>query len=144
MPLLYIKLMYMCLRLEAAAKSDTIPLPSPNRGKPHTLQMALDGEHGVRSAFNIKMSKYDERCTAEGITFIPLAVDSFGGWHGAALDVFSKLARQLFRQLGKEEEEVTRQLMQRLSIILARDNVGVMGSRIPALPPATVDHDIDL
>ena len=91
----------------------------------------------MKSAFNIKMSKYDERCTAEGITFIPLAVDSFGGWHGAALDVFSKLARQLFRQLGKEEEEVTRQLMQRLSIIL-------MGSRIPALPPATVDHDIDL
>ena len=34
--------------------------------------------------------------------------------------------------------------MQRLSIILARDNVGVMGSRILALPPATVDHDIDL
>ena len=98
----------------------------------------------MKSVFNIKMSKYDERCTAEGITFIPLAVDSFGGWHGAALDVFSKLARQLFRQLGKEEEEVTRQLMQRLSIILARDNVGVMGSRIPALPPATVDHDIDL
>ena len=98
----------------------------------------------MKSAFNIKMSKYDERCTAEGITFIPLAVDSFGGWHGAALDVFSKLARQLFRQLGKEEEEVTRQLMQRLSIILARDNVGVMGSRILALPPATVDHDIDL
>ena len=99
----------------------------------------------MKSAFNIKMSKYDERCTAEGITFIPLAVDSFGGRHGAALDVFSKLARQLFRQLGKEEEEeVTRQLMQRLSIILARDNVGVMGSRIPALPPATVDHDIDL
>ena len=119
MPLLYIKLMYMCLRLEAAAKSDTIPLPSPNRGKPHTLQMALDGEHGVRSAFNIKMSKYDERCAAEGITFIPLAVDSFGGWHGAALDVFSKLGRQLSRsrQLGKEEEEVTRKLRQRLSII---------------------------
>ena len=128
----------------------------PRRGKPTYISTpysllgglidreALDGEHGVKSAFNIKMSKYDERCTAEGITFIPLAVDSFGGWHGAALDVFSKLARQLFRQLGKEEEEVTRQLMQRLSIILARDNVGVMGSRIPALPPATVDHDINL
>ena len=65
----------------------------------------------MKSAFNIKMSKYDERCTAEGITFIPLAVDSFGGWHGAALDVFSKLGRQLSRQLGKEEE-VTRQLRQ--------------------------------
>ena len=98
----------------------------------------------MRSAYNIKMSKYDERCAAESIMFIPLAVDSFGGWHGAALDVFSKLGRQLSRQLGKEEEEVTRQLRQRLSIILTRDNVAMMGSRIPALPPATIDRDIDL
>ena len=78
------------------------------------------------------MSKYNDRCAAEGITFIPLAVDSFGGWHGAALDVFSKLGRQLARQLGKEEEEVTRQLRQRLSVILTRDNVAMLGSRVPA------------
>ena len=95
----------------------------------------------MRTAYNIKMSKYDERCAAEGIMFIPLAVDSFGGWHGVALDVFSKLGRQLSRQLGKEEEEVTRQLRQRLSIILTRDNVALMGSRIPALPPATIDRN---
>ena len=41
------------------------------------------------------MSKYDERCTAEGIKFIPLALDSFEGWHGAALDVFSKLGNKM-------------------------------------------------
>ena len=90
------------------------------------------------------MSKYDDCCAAEGITFIPLAVDSFGGWHGAALDVFSKLGRQLARQLGKEEEEVTRQLRQRLSVILTRDNVAMLGSRVPAQPPATIDCDIDM
>ena len=90
------------------------------------------------------MSKYDDRCAAEGITFIPLAVESFGGWHGAALDVFSKLGRQLARQLGKEEEEVTRQLRQRLSVILTRDNVALLGSRVPPQPPATMDCDIDM
>ena len=38
------------------------------------------------------MSKYDERCAAEGmICFIPLAVDTFGGWHGAALDAIVKI-----------------------------------------------------
>ena len=90
------------------------------------------------------MSKYDDRCAVEGITFIPLAVDSFGGWHGAAPDVFSKLGRQLARQLGKEEEEVTRQLRQRLSIILSRDNVAMLGSRVPAQPSAAIDCDIDM
>ena len=82
--------------------------------------MALDGESGVRHAFNAKMAKYDDRCAAEGICFIPLAVDTFGGWQGAALDVIAKLGRRLARQLGKEEEEVTRHLRQRLSVLLTR------------------------
>ena len=48
--------------------------------------------------------------------FTPLIVDTFGGWHGAALDVLSKLGRQG----GKEEEEMARHLRQRLSVILTR------------------------
>ena len=47
------------------------------------------------------MSKYDDRCAAEGITFIPLAVDSFGGWHGAALDVFSKLGNKIGHKVSE-------------------------------------------
>ena len=70
-------------------------------------------------------------------------MDTFGGWQGAALDVLVKLGRQLARQLGKEEEEVTRQLRQRLSVLLTRDNVAMLGSRAPTLPPASVDGDID-
>ena len=106
-------------------------------------QVAQDGESGVRHAFNAKMAKYDDRCAAEGICFIPLAVDTFGGWQGAALDVLVKLGRQLARQLGKEEEEVTRQLRRRLSVLLTRDNVAMLGSRAPTLPPASVDGDIE-
>ena len=77
------------------------------------------------------MVKYD---TAEAICFIPLAVDTFGGWHGAALDVIVKLGRQLARQLGKEEEEVTRQLRQRLC--------PDQGQHGYAMPPATIDDDV--
>ena len=46
----------------------------------------------MRNALNLMMAKYDERCAAEGmICFIPLAVDTFGGWHGAALDAIVKI-----------------------------------------------------
>ena len=106
-------------------------------------QVAQDGEAGVRHAFNAKMAKYDDRCAAEAISFIPMAVDTYGGWHGAALHVITKLGRQLARQLGKEEEEVTRQLRQRLSVLLTRDNMAMLGSRTPTLPPATIDADIE-
>ena len=81
---------------------------------------------------------------AEGIAIVPLAVDTFGGWHGAALDFLSKLGRQVARQVGKEEEDGVRQLRQRVSVLLTRDNVAMMGSRSPDIPPACIDGDIDL
>ena len=100
-------------------------------------QVAVDGESGVRHAYNAKMAKYDDRCAAEGIAFVRMAVDTFGGWHGAALDVLQKLGRQVARQVGKEEEDGVRQLRQRVSVVLTRDNVAMLGNRsldIPALP----------
>ena len=106
--------------------------------------VTVDGESGVRHAYNAKMGKYDARCAAEGIAFVPLAVDTFGGWHGAALNFLSKLGRQVARQVGKEEEDGVRQLRQRVSVLLTRDNVAMMGSRSPDIPPACIDGDIDI
>ena len=76
--------------------------------------------------------------------FICIAVDTFGGWHGAALDILSKLGRQVARQVGKEEEDGVRQLRQRVSVLLTRDNVAMLGSRSPDIPPACIDGDIDI
>ena len=62
-----------------------------------------------------------------------------GGWHPTSLDALSKLGRGE----GREEEEVVRQLRQRLRGLLTRDNVAMMGSRAQTIPPAEVDGDID-
>ena len=45
--------------------------------------------------FNIKVGKYSERCEAEGIVFIPLVVDRFGGWHKDSLEI-SPSCRELW------------------------------------------------
>ena len=55
---------------------------------------------------SISVGKYSERCEAEGIVFIPLVVDRFGGWHKDSLEVITKLGRHT----EKEEEEIMRQL----------------------------------
>ena len=52
------------------------------------------------------MGKYSERCEAEGIVFIPLVVDRFGGWHKDSLEVIPKLGRDT----EKEEEEIMKYL----------------------------------
>ena len=41
---------------------------------------------------------------AQGITFLPLAVDTLGGWHTAALDTNNRLGRQVARNVGREEK----------------------------------------
>ena len=72
------------------------------RGASHEVESAVDHAHRV------KCRKYGERCAREGITFLPLAVETLGGWHTAALDFISRLGRQVARNVGKEDQEVVR------------------------------------
>ena len=108
-------------------------------------KVARDGESGVQHSFNIKMGKYSNRCEAEGIEFIPLIVDTFGGWHKESLEVVSKLGRQVSRQTRKEEEEIVRQLRQRVAILgtMVGDNVNMFDSRTPSFRQAFIDADVD-
>ena len=95
---------------------------------------AQEGGSAVQHAHEAKVRKYGERCSQEGITFVPLAVDTFRGWHQSALEVLSKLGRQLARANGKREEEVVSHLRQRIAVVLVRDNVSMLLSRAPSFP----------
>ena len=107
-------------------------------------QVARDGDSGVKHSFNLKVRKYGDRCEAEGFIFIPMIVDTFGGWHKESLDVVTKLGRQVGRQTGKEEEDTVRQLRQRVAILLVRDNVSMFDSRSPSFPPSVIDADVEM
>ena len=62
------------------------------RGKIYFTNYILcsEEENGVQHTFNIKVGKYSERCEAEGIVFIPLVVDRFGGWYKDAVEVITQ------------------------------------------------------
>ena len=92
---------------------------------------------------NNKVRNYRDCCAREGIAFLPMTVDSFGGWHKAALAAFTRLGRQLARTLGSEEKVQVRHLRQRVGVLLARDNVAMMCSRSPTFPTAEIDGEED-
>ena len=46
---------------------------------------AKDGAYAVDKARAVKLQFYAGRCEAEGLPYIPLAMDTFGGWHPQAL-----------------------------------------------------------
>ena len=53
-------------------------------------------------------------------------MDTLGGWHPEALEVITRLGRQLARNVGKLDEEGVRHLRQRLGVLLVRDNVAML------------------
>ena len=76
----------------------------------------------LREFIHLFKCQYEARCSAEAITFLPLAVDTFGGWHKVGLKTITRLGRQLARNLGKDEDEVVRHLRQRLGVLIVRHN----------------------
>ena len=95
----------------------------------------------AEQAHRDKLTKSYEECQGVGVEFIPLAVETWGGWHPPALETIKMLSRQLARQVGRDE--VQRHTLQRLGILLKRGNVALLTSRVPEHPPPVVDGDLD-
>ena len=79
-----------------------------------------------------------DECRAQGIVFLPMAVETFGGWHEVAQQQVKKLASALARHNGQEEGEAISHTWSRLGVLLQRGNAAMMANRIPSFPaPAT-------
>lgn len=95
--------------------------------------------YALQFAFERKINGASEDCRREGIDFVPLAVESFGGWHQVATREVEKMARALARHTGEEEGEAVRHLWGRLGILLQRGNAAILGNRVPAFPLPHID-----
>ena len=99
----------------------------------------------MEKAHNSKLAAYVGRVEAEGLLWLPLAVDTFGGWHAEAFVVITKLARQLARNIGQEKGEQVRHLQQRLGVTLVKDNINMvmLQARTLIFAPPEVNGDVD-
>ena len=95
--------------------------------------------HALEVAVSRKNRGALEDCRRQGIKFIPLAVESLGGWHELAVAEIRKLAAALARQTGQEEKECRSQLFQRLSTLLVRGNCALFVNRVPDNTAADID-----
>ena len=90
-------------------------------------------------AYTNKVRGADEDCRAQGIAFLPMVAESFGGWHNVAEREVKKLGAALARHTGQEEGEAISHLWGRLGILLQRGNAAILANRVPALPGAVID-----
>ena len=78
------------------------------------------------------MAAHNAECRGAGVSFVPLAVESLGGWsHEAALQI-SRIGRLVGQRLGTTPAEAVSHLLQRLSICLWRGNASMWARRLPS------------
>ena len=102
---------------------------------------ATTDSYAVGKAFERKVARVGEACRQQGISFIPIAADTLGGWHKVAIEQVKKLGAVLARHRGEEEQVEVRHLRQRLSLLLMRGNASLMVNRTP--DSDTVDAMVD-
>ena len=104
---------------------------------------ATTAGHALNHAFDRKMRGAADACHQQGVTFLPIVVESFGGWHEAAVREVERLGAALARQSGQEEEEAVRHLWGKLGMLLQRGNAAILANRVPAFPDPAIDGIIE-
>ena len=102
-------------------------------GAVNTAGFALDHAHKG------KLDRAEEACVRQGLVFLPLVAEAFGGWHPSAQREVKKLGSALARHTGQDEAEAVSHLWGRLGILLQRGNAAILRNGVPALPHPNID-----
>ena len=81
--------------------------------------------HALTVREDRKMAAHAKACRAVGVSFIPLTVESIGGWSDKVADTIKSIGRLLGQRVGFPPAETTAHLFQRLAIALWRGNATV-------------------
>ena len=136
----------------SSSRPADVYLPNWNRGRPAALdvhvistmqQQTLFGAsitpgHALHVGEERKMAAHASTCRAAGIAFIPLVVETLGGWSQEAISAIKSIGRLQGQCLGIPPPESTWHLFQRLAIALWKGNATLWIRRQPARP-STVD-----
>ena len=121
-------------------------LPTWSRGRPTILDVTMTpplqaltiqeasttAGHALEVATSRKLATHLSLCRAAGLDFIPLAVETLGGWFRDAADTIRAIGRQQGQRLGTSSG--SRHLFQRFAITLWRGNVNLWLNREITLP----------
>ena len=72
--------------------------------------------HALQVAEDCKRAAHNANCAAAGVVFLPIVVETLGGWSKEAVFHISKIRRLMGQYLGLPPNETTYHLFQRLAI----------------------------
>ena len=133
----------------SSSRPADVYFPCWKRGQPAALdvsvistlqQLTVNGAstihgHALSIGEERKLTVHAAPCRSVGVSFIPMIVESLGGWSPRAVDVIKCIGRLQGQRLGIPPADSTTHLFQRLAICLWRGNVSLWVRRIPIRPP---------
>ena len=91
---------------------------------------AQESGYALQYAWDRKMRSAYDACNAQRISFIPLPVETFGGWHPVAIRHISRLGRELARSPANASQDLAAtHLFQRLALSIQKGNAALILSR---------------
>ena len=106
------------------------PLQLQTKDKAATIQ-----GHALKVGEQRKMAAHGEECKEAGINFIPIVVETLGGWSIEAIQTIADIGRLQGQRLGITPGDSIRHLFQRLAISLWRGNATLWLNRLSTSPP---------
>ena len=103
---------------------------------------ATTAGYATTFAFQRKMRGAGEACTRQGISLMPVVVESLGGWGEEAVRVVRRLAGALARHTGQDEDEVLKFQFGKIANSLQRGNSTILAARMPGYPTPATDGQI--
>ena len=101
-----------------------------------TLNRAAEIQvYAITVAEEHKLRAHWSHCHQSGISFIPLAVESFGGWSSGTKATIREFGKLQALRCNLPPAHSISHLYQRLSITLWRGNANSWASRMPVLSP---------
>ena len=85
-----------------------------------------------------KNNKHFHQCRRQGIVFVPLVVETLGGWDPEAVFHLKSIAEKTAHRSNQRPTFVVKHFFQRLSVILQRANSSLIATRAPPPPPPHV------
>ena len=133
----------------SSSRPADVYFPCWKRGQPAALdvsvistlqQLTVNGAstiqgHALSIGEERKLTVHAAPCRSVGVSFIPMIVESLGGWSPRAVDVIKCIGRLQGQRLGIPPADSTTHLFQCLAICLWQGNASLWVRRIPIRPP---------
>ena len=104
--------------------------------QPLTLQgAATTPGHALSVGEYQKMALHASACRSVGVSFVPLMVESLGGWSELASKTISNIGRHLGQRLGVPPSDSIQHLFKKCSVALWRGNASLWLHRFPSVSP---------